>query len=284
VKSSANPSNNLDPETVLGFGAEWKAFDFESADEGELDALFADYFSIFPWELLSDAAVGFDMGAGSGRWAARVAPRVGQLHVIDASAEALAVARRKLRHWPNCIFHNRSVDAIPLDDDSMDFGYSLGVLHHVPDTQAGLDACVGKLKPGAPFLLYLYYALDNRGSLYRGVWRATDLLRQRLSRLPFKARYLLSQAIALTVYWPLARGSKLAEALGVNVSRLPLSQYRNRSFYVMRNDSLDRFGTKLERRFTRDEIETMMKRSGLQRIKFREAPPYWCAVGYRTPG
>ena len=33
---------------------------------------------------------------------------------------------------------------------------------------------------------------------------------------------------------------------------MPLSFYRDCSFYVMRNDSLNRFGTRLERRFTRD--------------------------------
>jgi hypothetical protein len=44
----------------------------------------------------------------------------------------------------------------------MDFGYSLGVLHHLPDPRAGLAACVTKLKPGAPMLVYIYYAFDNR--------------------------------------------------------------------------------------------------------------------------
>jgi hypothetical protein len=44
----------------------------------------------------------------------------------------------------------------------MDFGYSLGVLHHVADTEGALRAAVRTLKPGAPLLVYLYYAFDNR--------------------------------------------------------------------------------------------------------------------------
>ena len=44
----------------------------------------------------------------------------------------------------------------------MDFGYSLGVLHHIPDTCAGIKACARLLKRGGPFLVYLYYAFDNR--------------------------------------------------------------------------------------------------------------------------
>jgi hypothetical protein len=61
----------------------------------------------------------------------------------------------------------------------------------------------------------------------------------------------------------------------------PLSIYRDRSFYVMRNDALDRFRTPLERRFTRQEIAGMLLAAGLRDIRFRESAPYWCAVGTR---
>ena len=47
----------------------------------------------------------------------------------------------------------------------------------------------------------------------------------------------------------------------------------------MRTDALDRFGTRLEQRFTRAEIEGMMTRCGLEGIEFREGPPFWVAVG-----
>lgn len=62
----------------------------------------------------------------------------------------------------------------------------------------------------------------------------------------------------------------------------PLSSYRNSSFYMMRTDAFDRFGTSLAQRFTRHEIEEMMVKSGLERITFSPSPPHWCAVGFRT--
>ena len=62
---------------------------------------------------------------------------------------------------------------MPLAPGSMDFGYSLGVLHHVPDTLAGIKACAKALKPGAPFLVYLYYAFDNRPAWFR-CWTKPD--------------------------------------------------------------------------------------------------------------
>jgi hypothetical protein len=51
----------------------------------------------------------------------------------------------------------------------------------------------------------------------------------------------------------------------------------------MRTDALDRFGTRLEQRFTRLEIRTLMERSGFQDIVFSDKAPFWCAVGYRSP-
>ena len=78
--------------------------------------------------------------------------------------------------------------------------------------------------------------------------------------------------------------SQAAERLGVSVDNLPLSAYRERSFYVMRNDSLDRFGTALEHRFRRSQIEQMMRAAGLTAIQFSEAVPYLCAVGLRENG
>lgn len=269
-------TRNADDATVAGFGDEWSTFDQSELPEAELDALFAQYFAVFPWGALPSGAEGFDMGCGSGRWAHRVAERVGTLHCIDASAAALEVARRNLSGNANCRFHHASVDDAPLADSSMDFGYSLGVLHHVPDTPAALHACARKLKPGAPMLVYLYYALDNRPAWYRGLWRASDAVRRVLSRSPHPVKLVASTAIATLVYWPLARLARLAGR-----PNMPLAYYADRSFYTMRTDAYDRFGTRLEQRFTRPAIEMMMRAAGLEDIVFSDGEPYWCAVGRR---
>ncbi len=275
-------TRNLDLKTVEGFGEEWTRFDQSRLDRAEVEEVFGSYFRCFPWERLPREAEGFDLGCGSGRWAKLVAPRVGRLHCIDASLEALAVARRNLASIPGCLFHHTSVDSMPLADGSMDFGYSLGVLHHVPDTAAAIRCSARKLKPGAPILLYLYYAFDNRPRWYRMLWRVSDWLRRCISRTPAPIRFSISQALAATVYYPLARLARLAESAGLKVDGLPLAAYRTRSFYTMRTDALDRFGTRLEQRFTAGSIERMLRDAGLERIRFQDGPPYWCVVGYRS--
>ena len=90
--------------------------------------------------------------------------------------------------FDNCEFEKATVDEMPIKDNSMDFGYSLGVLHHVPNTALGIKQCVQKLKSGAPLLLYLYYRFDNRPWWFKLIWYITDLLRKIVSKMPYQAK------------------------------------------------------------------------------------------------
>jgi SAM-dependent methyltransferase len=271
---------NIDKKTVASFGDEWSRFDQTGMSNDEAYMVFKEYFSVFPWDALPSDAEGFDMGCGSGRWARWVSPKVGKLHCIDPS-NAIEIARANLSAHRNVSFHPASVDSQCLPPNSQDFGYSLGVLHHVPDTAAAISSCVDLLKPGAPLLLYLYYAFDNRPWWFRAIWRASDLGRQLIYRLPPAIKNLTTDAIALIVYMPLAVLSSLMERLGFNVGSIPLSYYRKHSFYTMRTDARDRFGTPLEQRFTRHQIGEMMECAGLVNVCFSDAAPYWCAIGYK---
>ena len=94
-------------------------------------------------------------------------------------------------------------------------------------------------------------------------------------------RVAAAGAIALLAYMPLARLSLLLEKTGRDVDGMPLSTYRRAGFYAMRNDSLDRFGTRIERRFSAPEVQAMMEEAGLDRVEISTEAPYWCALGYR---
>jgi len=269
---------NIDQQTVKSFGDEWSRFDQLGMSNDEARNRFNEYFAVFPWDSLPSNAEGFDMGCGSGRWARWVAPKVGKLHCIDPS-NAIEIARVNLSEHGNVSFHYASVDSQCLPPSSQDFGYSLGVLHHVPDTTAAIRSCVDLLKPGAPLLLYLYYAFDNRPWWFRAIWRVSDLARQIIYRLPPSLKHIVTDVIALLVYIPLTLVSRMMEQLGFNVASVPLSYYRKYSFYTMRTDARDRFGTPLERRFARQQIVEMMKVAGLVNVCFSDAAPYWCVVG-----
>lgn len=275
-------TDNNDPKTVSSFGDEWKRFDQKEIIGDEQEYLFDAYFHIFPWESLPNEAKGFDMGCGSGRWAMLVAPKIAKLNCIDPSSEALKVARHNLSHLSNVNFLNAGVSEESLPANSQDFGYSLGVLHHIPDTKAALQDCVKMLKPGAPFLVYLYYRFDNRPIWYSLIWQASDIIRRGISQMPAWMKSIITDVIATIIYFPLARLALLGEKFGLNIDNWLLSSYRSTSFYTMRTDSRDRFGTPLEQRFTRSEIEDLMQLAGLEDIRFSNRFPFWCAVGTKS--
>ena len=276
-----DPSGAEDP-IVESFGEEWSRFSNEPLSHSELSEMFDSYMNIFPWDGLPEAAVGLDAGCGSGRWAKFVAPKVGYLHCVDASEKALVVARRMLTGLRNVDFRHESLNELSISDSSCDFGYSLGVLHHIQNTEGALAACVRKLRPGAPFLAYLYYDLDGLGVVRRTLFSLVTGGRWIVSRLPRRAKVLVAEGLAFVVYLPFARLARRVERMGWDHSKVPLFQYRNRSFYVMRNDALDRFGTRLEKRFSRQQILDLFHSAGLEDVVFSDGPPWWVALGYRT--
>ena len=69
--------------------------------------------------------------------------------------------------------------------------------------------------------------------------------------------------------------------VGLNTSSFPLSYYKDKGMYILRNDSRDRFGTKLEKRFSQKEIREMMIEADLEKIEFSKKAPYWVSIGYK---
>ncbi len=273
------PDKNIDHKVVRDFGSEWVSYK-QGGINFELEKVFNKYFSIFPWHKINKDSVGFDLGCGSGRWAKFMSPKVGKLYCIDPS-EAINVAKANLADNKNCFFINSSVHDMDISNESMDFGYCLGVLHHITESQEGLNNCISKLKPGAPFLLYLYYSLENRPYWYKILWKVSNLIRLTTSKLPFKVKLYFSKFMAYTVYFPLARLAFICSFFLKDVSNFPLSLYKDKSFYTMQTDALDRFGTRLEKRYSKKETFNMMEKAGLERIIFSDNEPYWCALGYK---
>ncbi len=271
---------NIDSSVVNDFGNEWSEYN-QSKSDLNLEKAFEQYFSIFPKHVLHDQSVGFDAGCGSGRWAKYIAPKVKYLYCFDPSSKALDIAKQNLSQYKNCFFECSSINQVSITENSMDFGYCLGVLHHIPDTKRALSACVSKLKKGSPLLVYLYYRFDNKPIWFKFIWRLSDSLRKVISILPFSIKLFITKCIALVVYFPLARLSYLLAIFGLDVSNIPLSDYRNKAFYYMATDSLDRFGTRLEKRFTKKEIFSMMTDAGLTSITFSNRTPFWVAIGYK---
>jgi SAM-dependent methyltransferase len=83
--------------------------------------------------------------------------------------------------------------AMPFRDETFDLAYSIGVLHHTPDTRAAFDRVASTVKPGGSLAVYLYdrYAVNHHFS---------DLWRRITTRIPLPVMALVT-AWAIPLYY-----------------------------------------------------------------------------------
>lgn len=176
------------------------------------------------------------------------------------------------------------METLPFEDETFDFVMSIGVLYHIPDTVQAMKDCVKKVKKGGHFYVYLYYNLEKRGSIFTALFKLSDFIRSCICRLPGTLKKLVCDILAVIVYMPLVFTVKLFYFLGFSklAKRMPLSAYHNKSFFILRNDALDRFGTRLEQRFSAKQVKEMMENAGLTNIRISPGVPYYHAVGKKA--
>ena len=99
-----------------------------------------------------DWAVG-DIGCGTGEVAAALAPFVQRVIAVDGSGPMLQAARRRLEHVPNVDVRRGDVEALPIDDASLEAVTFILVLHHVAAPEKALAEVARVLRPGGRLLL-----------------------------------------------------------------------------------------------------------------------------------
>jgi DNA-binding transcriptional ArsR family regulator len=73
--------------------------------------------------------------------------------VVDGSDEMLAAARSRTSHLPNVDLRRGSLEALPIDDGTLDAAVMMLVLHHLPSPAAALSEACRVLKPGGRLLI-----------------------------------------------------------------------------------------------------------------------------------
>src|SRR5207245_1801248 len=97
---------------------------------------------------------------------------------VDFS-DAVYPAQERVGRLANAHVIRADILRLPLRR-TFDLGYSVGVLHHLPDPAAGFHALAGHVKPGGSVLAWVYGAENNEW-----ITRVVSPIREKVaSRLP----------------------------------------------------------------------------------------------------
>lgn len=279
LTADARPTEEaaLAQRTADSFAYEWARF---GVMRGEWAGNFAAYMRPHTPQSLAGKLV-LDVGAGSGRHSFHAAQAGAEVVAVDLGA-SIDVARRNLP--ASVLTVQADAEALPFAPDSFDLVMSIGVLHHLPDTERALRSIARYAKPGGHVHVYLYWIPEQ--AWHRCVLRAVTALRRVTVRLPHPVLHALCYPLAALLWAGVVapyrilckrpRTARLAAAL-------PLKTYADYPFSVLVNDQFDRFSAPLERRFTAAEVRAAMHGAGLEDVVV--LPNHgWVADGRRPTG
>lgn len=253
-----------------GFGFEWTTFprlqlDDETSRESE------DSFRLRTG-LASDDVKGklvLDAGCGMGRFSHVVARWGGRVVGVDIS-RAVDAAAENLAAFENVGLAQADLRRLPFAPGTFDIVFSLGVLHHTPDTFESLSRIASLVKPGGTLAVWVY------SSRLRWTLAGGEILRPLTRRL--RSEHLL-KAVRLVVPRAHAfkqRAPKLARFVDL---ALPTSHHPNPEWRVL--DTFDWYSPRYQRKHNFDQVEGWFRRLGFDAIERLSLP---VSVRGKKPG
>lgn len=251
------------------FGREWNWFSSTQLDRPEegrtesRDTFFAKT-GFSPGELRGKTVL--DVGCGMGRFAQVAAAHGARVVGVDLSV-AIEAANANLGALPDTAFLQADVFDLPLKPESFDLVYSIGVLHHTPDTRAAFSALPELLRPGGRIAIWVYSAERRLRYL------ASDLLRPLTTRMDEERLLRLCRAAGPLGRLYRTRPGRLLSPL------LPVSRHPDPEWRVL--DTFDWYAPRYQWKHGYPEVEGWFRDAGLTEVRRHEVP---VSVSGRRPG
>ena len=138
-------------EHLKSFGDQWTTYEVAHNDEDK--ATFAAKTGVSLDQLKGLRVL--DAGCGGGRYSKICGEAEATVIGADHS-RAVDKAQQLCSHLPEVRFLQADLKKLPLETESFDFVFSIGVMHHDADTRTVFDSVAKLVKPGGRYSVWLY--------------------------------------------------------------------------------------------------------------------------------
>lgn len=201
--SKAYPIRNFIPRFVNNgkyaesFGEQWKTFAKTQLDSSRIGESELRWDSEVGWnESDISGKTCIEFGSGAGRFVDIVSRRGAKLAIGIDITDAVDASQSNIGDRENVFFIQCDMFALPIKKESIDMGYSIGVMHHTPNPEGAFSNMVSVEKLDGEIAVGLYeislYHRPNRNTLgvvtkdllwALNIWRC-ELFRVFTTRVP----------------------------------------------------------------------------------------------------
>jgi len=251
-------------KTLRSFGYEWTTF---SNMLEEYSRAYWEYFNGKTPDFFKDKIV-LDAGCGTGRHAHFTSDHCRELIGVDLSM-AVEVARKNTLHNSNVNIVQADIYTLPFRENTFDFVYSIGVIHHLPRPYDAFRNLCKYVKNGGAIRTYLYKTMDDEPWHKRFLILFHHAIRSITTKFPLRfvmtLSFIAGVLFTIAFVWPYKIIRKIPGLNGF-AEHIPFKVYANYPFRVIFNDQFDRFATPIENRYTKEEVLDWYNKNHLENI------------------
>jgi SAM-dependent methyltransferase len=241
------------------FGFEWNIHNktqLDNATSHDSEESFAQKTGFTPEELRGKLVL--DVGCGMGRYSDVVSRWAATVVGVDLTS-AVDAAQGNIGSRDNVNLAQADIFNLPFADSTFDYIFSIGVLHHTPDTKAAFEQLPRLLKPGGKIAVWVYST-----EMRSWCW-TSDIYRHLTTRLPKRVLYALCH---VAIPWYHLRNLPV---VGIYTGvLLPVSIHPSREWRVL--NTFDWYSPAYQWKHSNDELRHWFEGQGLIDLRALDFP------------